>query len=114
MANTERAPARLHHEPEAVRWAREKAGLTQTQLAERTGIARTLIVEIEAGTRNATPANLIKIAAALNCPVVFLERSRVPQTTETAAVGVQQVRDEERAITDDLPQVRGNLTGGAA
>src|SRR5690606_28736885 len=68
MTNPERAPARLHHSPEAVRWARERAGLTQTQLAERAGLARTLVVEIEGGTRNATPANLLKRAGALNAP----------------------------------------------
>lgn len=71
-----RAPARLHHSPEAVRWAREMAGLTQTQLAERAGLARTLIVEIEGGTRSATPPNLCKIAEALNCPRVVLEAKR--------------------------------------
>jgi len=76
MTNPERAPARLHHSPEAVRWARERAGLTQTQLAERAGLARTLVVEIEGGTRNATPANLLKLAEALNCPVVVLEAKR--------------------------------------
>lgn len=76
MANQERTPARLHHEPDAVRWAREMAGLTQTQLAERAGLARTLVVEIEGGTRSATPANLRKIAEALNCPLVALEAKR--------------------------------------
>lgn len=76
MNNPERAPARLNQEPAAVSWARGKAGLTQTQLAHETGIGRSLIAEIEAGTRNATDANLLKIAEALNCPVVFLERKR--------------------------------------
>lgn len=76
MAQTPRAPARLHHEPEAVTWAREKAGLNQSQLAKRCGLARSLVCEIEAGTRNATPENLLKIAKALNCPLVFLERRR--------------------------------------
>jgi len=52
------------------------AGLNQTQLAERAGLARTLIVEIEGGTRSATPANLRKLAEALNCPLVALEAKR--------------------------------------
>ena len=30
--------------------------------------------EIESGWRNATPANLARIAEALNCPIVVLER----------------------------------------
>jgi transcriptional regulator with XRE-family HTH domain len=73
---TRTAPRRLHHEPEAVTWAREKAGLTKRALAARVGISEQLMNEIESGRRNATPANLKKIANALNCPLVALERKR--------------------------------------
>ena len=66
----------LDHEPEAVTYAREKAGLTKTQLARACGVSLSLISEIESGTRNATPAMLIKLASALNCPRVILERKR--------------------------------------
>lgn len=69
-------PSRLHQEPEAVTWAREKAGLTKRALADTIGISEQLMGEIESGWRSATPANLIKIAAALNCPIVVLERKR--------------------------------------
>src|SRR5690606_36801853 len=87
MTSPERAPARLHHTPEAVRWARERAGLTQTQLAERAGHARTLVVEIEGGTRNATPAYLLKLAEALNCPLLVTEAKReaAPRTRPRGA-----------------------------
>ncbi len=37
--------------------------------------------EIESGWRSATPANLLKFADALNCPLVSLERKR-PQPTQ--------------------------------
>jgi transcriptional regulator with XRE-family HTH domain len=67
----------LDHEPAAVTYAREKAGLTRTQLAELCGVSLSLISEIEKGTRNATPAMIRKLAEALNCPVVILERKRV-------------------------------------
>jgi transcriptional regulator with XRE-family HTH domain len=79
-ASTGRTKAKfpLDHEPEAITWARKRSGLTMTQLAEITGIKLSLLSEIEGGTRNATPANLRKIADAMNCPVVFLERKRVP------------------------------------
>ena len=70
------APSVVHHEPEAVTWAREKAGLTKRALAEIVGISEQLMGEVESGRRNATPANLAKIAEALNCPVVLLERKR--------------------------------------
>lgn len=76
MPKVERAPTRLNHEPSAIAWARKKAGLSQAQLAKRCGFSRSLICEIEGGTRNATPARLNKIAEALNCPVVFLEAKR--------------------------------------
>lgn len=66
----------LNHEPRAVIYAREKAGLTQDQLAERCGISQQLVSKIETGTRNATPRVLARIAEALNCPVVVLEAKR--------------------------------------
>src|SRR4051812_21219601 len=66
----------LDHEPAAVTYAREQAGLTKTALAQRCGVSVSLISEIEGGTRNATPAMLRKLAAALNCPRVVLERKR--------------------------------------
>lgn len=69
-------PANFNHEPEAVTYAREKAGLTRTELAGRLGVALSLISQIESGKRNATPAMLLRLADALNCPVVILERKR--------------------------------------
>jgi len=66
----------LDHEPEALTYARQKAGLTQADLASRVGVAFSLVSEWERGTRNCTPANLNKVAEALNCPVVVLERKR--------------------------------------
>lgn len=77
----------LDHEPEAVVWARERSGLTKTQLAELVGVSLSLISEIEKGTRNAGPPLLLKIAVALNCPVVFLERKgrNTPAVSQGAA-----------------------------
>jgi transcriptional regulator with XRE-family HTH domain len=69
-------PRSLHHEPQAVTWAREKAGLTKRALARTVGISEQLLGEIESGWRSATPSNLARIADALNCPVVVLERKR--------------------------------------
>ncbi|WP_272933124.1 helix-turn-helix domain-containing protein [Actinacidiphila reveromycinica] len=57
-------------------WARRKAGLTKRGLAAAVGISEQLMGEIESGWRNATPPTLAKIAAALNCPLVALERKR--------------------------------------
>lgn len=66
----------LDHEPAAVTYAREQAGLTKTALAERVGKSLSLISEIESGTRNATPEVIGLLSDALNCPRVVLERKR--------------------------------------
>lgn len=99
-----------------MRWARKKSGLTQTQLAERAGMSRTLVVEIEGGTRNATDENLIKLAEAMNCPVVVLERKReAAPATETGPGDVRPVRHQERAEPQEVhqPGVPGTAVGGA-
>lgn len=74
----------LTHEPDAVRWARESVGFTQAHLAREVGISFQLMNDIEHGRRNATPAVLNRLAAALNCPRVVLERKRevAPSLTE--------------------------------
>jgi transcriptional regulator with XRE-family HTH domain len=76
--STRRNPPKdpLDHEPAAVTYAREQAGLTKTQLATACGVSVSLISEIESGTRNATPAMIRKLAEAMNCPRVVLERKR--------------------------------------
>lgn len=97
----------LDHEPTAVVYARGQAGLTQTQLAEQCGVTKSLISEIEAGTRNATPAMINKLAEALNCPRVILERKREPKAEAAEATDVDvQLRDAERTESDDLSEVR--------
>lgn len=45
--------------------AREAAGLSKAELARRIGVSRSLITEIENGTRNATEETLAKIASEL-------------------------------------------------
>ncbi|MET7809844.1 helix-turn-helix transcriptional regulator [Streptomyces sp. NPDC005395] len=81
--------APLHHDPAALTYAREKAGLTKRALAARCGFSEQLMCDIEAGRRSATPTKLRQIAAALNCPPVVLEAKRpgvpdlVPPTAET-------------------------------
>ena len=66
----------LNQEPSHIVWARERTGLNRVQLAEASGINYSLLCDIEKGTRNATPANLRRIADALNAPITALERRR--------------------------------------
>lgn len=45
---------------------RVRAALTQAELAERAGVARTTIVRLEAGNPNVNPSTLRKLARALH------------------------------------------------
>lgn len=96
----------LDHEPEAVAYALDNSGLTMTQLAEMCGVSLSLISEIIAGTRNATPVMIGKLASALNCPRVVLERKREPQTAPAGDVDLPGVQGAERsgAVGHDLPE----------
>lgn len=97
----------LDHEPEGVWYARRQAGLTQSQLAEMCGTTQPQISEIENGTRNATPAMIKKLAAALNCPRVVLERKRHESEATPPADGSVHMRDMERPVgQDDLPDLQ--------
>jgi transcriptional regulator with XRE-family HTH domain len=49
----------------AVRTRREELKLTQEELAERVGIHRTYLSDIERGTRNPSLINIDRIAASL-------------------------------------------------
>lgn len=51
---------------ENIKDARTKLGLSQEELAERSGLHRTYIGGVERGERNITLGSLEKIAAALN------------------------------------------------
>ncbi|MFB8406407.1 helix-turn-helix domain-containing protein [Streptomyces sp. NPDC055912] len=66
----------MNHAPEAVTYAREKAGLTKRELAKAIHISEQLMGQIESGRRNATPEKLRRLALALNCPLVVLEAKR--------------------------------------
>jgi DNA-binding XRE family transcriptional regulator len=53
--------------------ARKKAGLTQTDLAARTGIGQSEISRIERGTGNPTEETLAKIGHAMNKRLAFVD-----------------------------------------
>lgn len=97
----------LDHDPEAVTEAREAADVTQYALAKQLGVARSLISEIEKGTRNAKPDLLRRMAAILDCRASELEAKRAQGPAAAAAdVDVRQVRDTERAVPDSMPGLR--------
>jgi transcriptional regulator with XRE-family HTH domain len=75
---------RSNQEPLHLKWAREARGLSQAELARAIGKPRSLINEMEAGTRNATPAVMLALASALSCPLSLLERRERPAWAQAA------------------------------
>lgn len=72
-ADTSTAPAEgLLSIGQQVRALRQAAGLTQTQLAERTGGSQPGIAQLEAGRRVPTLATLEKLAVALGHDLVVV------------------------------------------
>jgi transcriptional regulator with XRE-family HTH domain len=51
---------------DAVRTRREELGMTQEDLAEKAGIHRTYLSDVERGTRNLSLVNIERLAAALS------------------------------------------------
>lgn len=58
----------------AVKVRREELGLTQEEFAERAGIHRTYLSDIERGSRNLSLINIERVAGALKLPLSELFR----------------------------------------
>ena len=56
---------------------RERSGLTQTELAQQTGVSQGRISEIESGEHNVRPGTAKALAEALAVPLVALIKSEV-------------------------------------
>lgn len=68
-----------------IKIARENQGLSQKELAEKTGIARTNIVRIEQGRHLPTYATLLKVTSVLNLDVDQLLAKPTASTEDLAA-----------------------------
>lgn len=66
----------VDHDPQALKWARERAGWRQAALAREVGVAPSTLCEAERGTRGLHPDVKNKLAAVLGCPVTVFERKR--------------------------------------
>ncbi|GAA0632538.1 hypothetical protein GCM10010174_62010 [Kutzneria viridogrisea] len=116
MATTSRARrAPLHHDPEAVRWVRERSGWTQAYTAEMLDITPAYLCEIESGKRSAPPRLLLKLADLVKCPVAILEAHRDPTAHAAALHALADLIVEHpalltadtylRALSLDLPRL---------
>lgn len=77
-------PAVLQHVSLNVRRLRHAAGLSQTALAERSGVSRRMLVAIEAGERNVSLATLDRVAEALG--VAFSELIHAPDAGDFSRI----------------------------
>ena len=66
----------------AVRLQRKQRGLSQTELAVRSGLHRTYISDVERGARNLSLQSIAVLAEALqvSIPALFLQAGTEPQT----------------------------------
>jgi transcriptional regulator with XRE-family HTH domain len=66
-----------------VRRQRRRLGLSQEALAERAGLHRTYLTEVESGVRNVSLESISKLARALNVPVGALFPASDPNSSES-------------------------------
>lgn len=80
----------------AVRDARLTSGLTQAQLAERVGLARQWVVQLEAGRTNPTWENVRAVCEALDLTLSLSTSRRLAEpasdTTDAPAAALPQAR----------------------
>lgn len=87
-------PSRYHHDmSETLRESRERAGLSQGQLALRSGVAQPNIAAYESGRRNPSAAMVDRLQSAMRpLPHEALERHRVELKELAAEYGLRNVR----------------------
>jgi CheY-like chemotaxis protein/DNA-binding XRE family transcriptional regulator len=77
---------------------REMRGVSQAQLAERAGLRRTYVSDVERGSRNVSLKNITKLARSLEVSVAAL----FPPPGPMKNPGASQARDPERKLVDIL------------
>lgn len=95
---------------EKIRNARKDAGMTQTELAQKTSLSRSYIGDIEKDRYNPSVATLQAIAKATNVPVESLLGSNTPaspaqppaQKSELNARDERDIQKKLQSILDDL------------
>ena len=81
--NSQRAPV-LQHVSHNVRRLRNGAGLSQSALAEKSGVSRRMLVAIEAGEKNVSLATLDRVAEALE--VAFSDLIQAPELADHSRI----------------------------
>ena len=81
-----------------LRGLRQRAVLSQDQLAERSGVARDTISKLETGRRRAYPTTIRKLAAGLEVEPGLLFGSVEYHDTEPPAEGSSEKLESEKRI----------------
>lgn len=93
---------------------RQKAGITQEELAGKVSLSRGAITLIEQGKRKVTVEELLKFCEAFSCSYVdFLATDKIEKSATAMESGKKNVRelyDEYKEKYQDkvLPQAQGN------
>lgn len=72
----------------AVKRERGREGFSQEMLADRAGLHRTYISDIERGSRNVSLENIGRLAYALGISIRVLMPSEIPPMPEGAAISI--------------------------
>lgn len=72
----------MNEDPRQFRRRRIEAGLSQTDLAEKAGVSKSHLSDVENGRAGFSPKNLKKIAEVLDCTIPDL---LLPEDDETPA-----------------------------
>jgi len=83
-----------------LRAMRKRRGLTQAELAERTGRAQTHISAIERGSYDLRASTLMTIAAALGCEVMLVSKEQAAELRRGIGSSGQKVTP--RTILDEV------------
>lgn len=81
--NSQRAPV-LQHVSQNVRRLRNARDMSQTTLAEKSGVSRRMLVAIEAGEKNVSLATLDRVAEALD--VAFSDLIQAPEHRDPSRI----------------------------
>lgn len=86
--------------PDKLKKARKALGLTQEELAEKSGVSRGHISQIEAGnTKTTNPASIVKLAKALKVEVEDLMDYEDPVVARAAKKWSKKLSPEQVTIT---------------
>lgn len=82
----------------AVRSKRSELGMSQEELADRSGLHRTYISDVERGTRNPSLESIRKLAVALELSVSALFQRTGGEISEAARVEILLIEDDRHDV----------------